>query len=130
MDKEEYVFLNRVIILAGGVLFGSFIYFSGISCTHLIYAGEECGSCGVTRDLYSFINFDFENPINTNSLRIFIFIILQFIYRLIVSIWDCRVVVGKSYIHITSDERIKKVIIADAMITSLYCIFAILPFWI
>ena len=144
MNSAEYISLNRIIVLAGSslVLFFVLLSFSGTpTCIHLIYTGQDCNSCGVTRDVLSFLQFDFSNPINTNSYRIFAFGVLQFLYRSYISILN-RGVISEAvnsadllyyqYPCTKNKSRvisIKKVIITDAMITFLCGVLAFLPFW-
>lgn len=145
MNKIEYVLLNRIIITAGLFLVFFFILlsYSGIpACVHLTYTGQECGSCGITRDIISFLKFDFATPINDNSIGFFLFGILQFIYRIFISSLSLREAsrgsVANDPLFFTwsfsnSKNRvvgIKKVIITDAMITFILAVLVFLPFWI
>ncbi len=92
MNSSEYRLLNRVVVfVTAAVLFILVFYVNEdtIKCIQLDRTGIPCTSCGMTRDFKSFLQFDFENPINDYSWRVFLFLWIQFFYRTIMSILDC-----------------------------------------
>ncbi len=65
------------------------------TCSYKLLYGNECPSCGLSRDFVSFIKFDFDRPINSNSFAVFIFFMSQLCYRFITYIleWASKVTV-------------------------------------
>lgn len=139
MNIKEYIFLNRIIVFVGIFIFFLVFFLNNsgaITCVHLTYTSEECASCGVTRDFSSFLQLDFSKPINQYSFGLFLYCILQFIYRILIASIGLglrgkqtkskNLILNKNVRELV----IKKVIIADAMITFLFGIVVFLPFWI
>jgi len=121
MNTKEYILLNRLFFIGIVTLFilGVFFYGSGeLNCKQMLYTGNPCSSCGLTRDFLSFIRLDFNSPINKASFGVFIFFVAQIIYRFYIGAFG-----GKKLI------QTKKVIIADAVITFLFIVVVFIPFW-
>lgn len=85
MSSKEYLLLNIIF----GALFFS-VLITGliieadmqISCQVLKETGKECKGCGLTRDFISFSHFDYKDPINANSLSIYVWIVIQCFVRI------------------------------------------------
>lgn len=146
MNTREYIYMNRAIVIVGVITFCVLLYCSmngSYGCVHLDYTGQECKSCGVTRDFISFLKFNFHNPINSNSLVLFFYLLLQLLYRSIISVFGMGPAENSSMISIDQPLGregikngiinaidIKKVITTDVIITFLLGLFVFLPFWI
>ena len=87
---SSYKLIN--IILAGVILtifiYSGFFYDSSlaVACVYKATIGVECAACGLTRDIDSFLSLNFNDPINSNSLNIFLFFLLQLFARITLSI--------------------------------------------
>lgn len=144
MDKKEYAFFNRVLvtifIITGMLLL--YLDDSGhIHCVQLSITGQECKSCGLTRDFTSYLNLDFNSAINPQSLPLFIFCAIQLLYRLYVGFvqsgYGSLSRMSKSPLqemesHTKSrkiERNLKTVITLDAVITVFATLFIALPFW-
>lgn len=124
MFVREYVLFNRVVVVgvfAIVCIAGMLIDYDSFICMHKTITGHECKSCGVTRDFINYLNLDFSKSINHYSFNLFLYCILQFGYRLAASIYGFMI---NDLIYL------KKVIIADVMITFLCGTIVFLPFWI
>ena len=124
MFVKDYILLNRgvVIVLSVTVLVAVFLIdYDSFICLHKAITGKECSSCGITRDFMNYLNLDFSKNINQYSFNLFLYCILQFGYRLAMSAFGFMII-DRAYI--------KKVIIADVMITFLFGTIVFLPFWI
>lgn len=139
MRIKEYIFLNRIIVVVGILIFSLFILLidsGSIACVNLAYTGKECASCGITRDFLSFLQLDFSEPINQHSIGLFIYCTFQFLYRILIAtlglkfLWEHTYGQNSILNRVVKKVDIKKVIIADAMITFLFGILVFLPFWI
>lgn len=139
MQLREYILLNRVVAVTLSVmaiLTVILIDQESWNCIHKTITGYECKSCGITRDFLSFLQFDFSNPINQYSFSLFLYFIFQSTYRILIATAGLKLLCKqiKSRNSILKLDRkevdIKKVIIADAMITFLFGILVFLPFWI
>jgi len=83
MDNNTYRFFNITLVF--------FLFLFGIlliipfgklpPCQVLSTTGEMCSGCGLTRDFKNFLTFDFANPINPNSLNLFLFLGINFVGR-------------------------------------------------
>lgn len=118
MSSKEYFILN---IIFAALLFCLFIssYFVEsdplITCQILELTGKECNSCGLTRDFKSFSHFNFKSPLNSHSIFVYSWFMLQFILRLIL-------------IQIPSNYR-DMVVRFDIIFTTLSGLAVFLPFW-
>jgi hypothetical protein len=119
MSSKEYLILN---IIFAALLFCLFIssYFVEsnplISCQVLGLTGKECNSCGLTRDFRSFSHLNFNNPINSQSIIVYSWFMLQFLIRILL-------------IQIPSNLR-DRVVKFDIIFSIVSGIGVFLPFWI
>jgi len=56
---------------------------SVVRCSFQNQLGVPCPTCGVSRDIFNYLQLDFKNPINKYSMRIFVFFVGQIILRTI-----------------------------------------------
>jgi hypothetical protein len=144
MNRSEYEFLNRIIVtitLISALLFILLNQGGYIQCALLNITGQECKSCGLTRDFLSFLNFNFESPVNSQSLPLFIFCVVQLGYRSYMGFirLGYRLYKTKSNTAIEkirmdtksyrSPLNLKTVITIDAVITVFVTIILVIPFW-
>ena len=64
-------------------IYAAFFYDSSgaVQCVVKQRTGHECVSCGFTRDFNAYLNLEFDKAINDLSLSVFLFFLLQFLYR-------------------------------------------------
>jgi len=120
MSDKEYVLLNILLV---ALLIGLFLVSviskddaGFISCQVLESTGKECNSCGLTRDFISFSHFDFKSPINSQSIFVYFWFLIQLIGRSIV-------LLRRSVIN----TRLK---IIDFVLSIVTGIGVFLPFWL
>ena len=119
MQHEDYTTLNKVFVLL--LIFLSIILslvdISGIpSCQVLKNTGYYCSSCGLTRDLQSFLQLNFSSPINPNSFAVFIWFAVQLTYR-----------VAFLFTRIKSTYRMR---LSDAFVSLISALFVFGKYWI
>ena len=119
MSSKDYVLLNIIFaVLFFTVLIAGLIIEPDmqISCQVLKETGKECKGCGLTRDFVSFSHFDYKDPINTNSLPIYIWTVIQFMVRIVI---------------ISLPKRIRpKLMRFDLVLTIGSAFLVFLPLWI
>ena len=138
MQLNEYIFFNRVVVIVLVVVVAVGVVMidqDSLKCAHLSITGYECNSCGVTRDFLSFMRLNFSQPNNQYSLNLFLYCIMQFMYSMFIASVGLKVLKNQEkqnsfLIEYFIRGGIKKVIIADAMITFLFGVLVFLPFWI
>ncbi len=120
MSKKEYILFNVLLV---ALLFCLFIiaFVSNentnlISCQMVKVTGQECSSCGLTRDFIAFTHLDFRSPINDQS----IFVYLWFLFHLII----------RSILILRPKCINPNLMKWDLMISLLTGIVVFLPFWI
>ena len=90
MSNKEYYLMNVffVALLFALFLIASVADASGsfISCQVVELTGNECSSCGLTRDFISFTHFNFKSPINDKSIFVFVWFLAQFLMRIVIMI--------------------------------------------
>lgn len=119
MSNKEYQLFN--------VLFVAFlicIYLGGLflddakglpSCQVLEATGQECKSCGLTRDFIAFAHLEFQSPINQQSIFVFMWIVIQLVLRIAISAKPSLI-----------DPKLMKY---DLIISLSTAIFIFAPFW-
>jgi hypothetical protein len=92
MNTKHYKIFNLIIagIAFGIIVYSGFFYFLGetqVSCVHQKYFGKACPSCGFSRAFSEFVFFRFKKGIalNNYALPVYLYIVFQFISRLIIS---------------------------------------------
>lgn len=67
--------LKKVVLINIGLILLLFLYYKiyvtfnvGIPCIFKLVTGLDCPGCGVTRCLFSLINFDLKSALNYNAL--------------------------------------------------------------
>ena len=120
MNRKEYFIFNVLLFVLLLLLFlATFIIdpsSSPISCQFYEATGQVCSSCGLTRDFVSFSHFDFQGPINKNSIYVYTFFLIQLCYRFFAALIN---------------KRITPVIMKLDLLISVVSIIAVfLPFWL
>ena len=85
MNKMDYRQINRIILLAGILLF-AVIALAGIfnlgTCPAAA-VGRPCCLCGCTRDFLSMLHGSFDELRNPLSIWLFPIVVLEFIFRVV-----------------------------------------------
>jgi len=114
----NWVALMIIIYLSMLPIISPFLnkYFPHVwSCAYLNITGNPCPFCGITRDFISLIHFNFD-LINTQSLVLFVFVIFEFLFRIII------IIINKKL-----KEKTKKLlIILDIIIHSIFISYLII----
>lgn len=53
-----------------------------VQCPYKSQYGISCASCGISRDIFSYLKLDFSSPLNPNSLKVFLFFLCQIFLRI------------------------------------------------
>lgn len=120
---SNYLRLNRYLGMAIVGLFFTFLLTTElypIQCSISKVTGLQCRSCGLTRDFFSYIRGDFANPVNDYSLRLFLYLSLQFCYRILI---------GYIYPLTYIDKKIIFVDIIVSVIGAAYCLYPLIFFF-
>jgi len=90
-----------------------------IVCIHEKLTGEPCPSCGLSHAFSLIIRgrVDEALQLNSASLRVFLFFVLQLIMRIAIGIWN-----------LVTDRWLKQITWIDALTSSVMVIFAFYPF--
>lgn len=123
--RRAYLAVN--VILAGVILL--IMGYSGfyspdennypVVCVHERITGEPCPSCGLSHAFSLIIRgrVDEALQLNSASLRVFLFFVLQLIMRIALGIWN-----------MVTDRWLKQIIWFDAVTSSAMALFAFYPF--
>ena len=123
--RRAYLAVN--VILAGVILL--IMGYSGfyspdennypVVCVHERITGEPCPSCGLSHAFSMIIRgrVDEALQLNSASLRVFLFFVLQLIMRIALGIWN-----------MVTDRWLKQIIWFDAVTSSAMTLFAFYPF--
>jgi hypothetical protein len=109
---ETYLLANKVLLffLFAMILYLLFmvVFKFGLLCQYKLLYGTECRSCGLTRGLASCMTLEFSqaNNFNSHSTFIFLCVICQIIFRLLI----IRIANLKLYLK---QIPIKKVLLLD-----------------
>lgn len=124
-SRKAYFFLNA--ILAGVILFimGYSAFYSPdedkypVPCIHEKITGEPCPSCGLSHAFSLIVRgrIDEAQEWNSVSLRVFSFFVIQLLMRVVLGI-----------MALTGRRKIKRLTVADAVISSAMTLFAFYPF--
>lgn len=88
-NKDSFYIVNLTLIIIIGVVFCYSYFFypnnQPITCFYKLKTGLECNSCGFSRAFSAYLHFEFKNGIaySPKSLLCFIFILTQFILRIV-----------------------------------------------
>lgn len=129
LRNEPYLVINIFFSLfIAGVMLYSIIFSPEknnypVVCVHEKITGQECVSCGLSHS-FSLImkgRIDEASQWNANGLRVFLFFLLQFMFR-----------IGFSVAFVLNPRYRTEIILADSIATSLMFIIAFMPFirWI
>lgn len=90
-----------------------------VVCIHEKLTGEPCPSCGLSHAFSLIIRgrVDEALQLNSASLRVFLFFVLQLIMRIAIGIWN-----------LVTDRWLKQITWIDALTSSAMAIFAFYPF--
>lgn len=90
-----------------------------VVCIHEKLTGEPCPSCGLSHAFSLIIRgrVDEALQLNSASLRVFLFFVLQLIMRIAIGIWN-----------LVTDRWLKQITWIDALTSSVMVIFAFYPF--
>jgi hypothetical protein len=90
-----------------------------VVCIHEKLTGEPCPSCGLSHAFSLIIRgrVDEALQLNSASLRVFLFFVLQLIMRIALGIWS-----------LVTDRWLKQITWIDALTSSVMAIFAFYPF--
>ncbi len=90
-----------------------------VVCIHEKLTGEPCPSCGLSHAFSLIIRgrVDEALQLNSASLRVFLFFVLQLIMRIAIGIWN-----------LVTDRWLKQITWIDALTSSVMAIFAFYPF--
>lgn len=125
--KAPYVTINLVL---AGVIMIIFIY-SGffnpdensypVQCAYELTTGMECPSCGMSHSFSYLIRGDLDSALlwNGYSLRLFIFFAGALLLRIVLTIYWMGM----------SDERRKRLVIADITISSIMFLLTFYPYF-
>jgi hypothetical protein len=123
--RRAYLAVN--VILAGVILL--IMGYSGfyspdennypVVCVHERITGEPCPSCGLSHAFSLIIRgrVDEALQLNSASLRVFLFFVLQLIMRIALGTWN-----------MVTDRWLKQIIWFDAVTSSAMALFAFYPF--
>ena len=123
--RKAYLAVN--VILAGVILL--IMGYSGfyspdennypVVCVHERITGEPCPSCGLSHAFSLIIRgrVDEALQLNSASLRVFLFFVLQLIMRIALGTWN-----------MVTDRWLKQIIWFDAVTSSAMTLFAFYPF--
>lgn len=123
--RRAYLAVN--VILAGVILL--IMGYSGfyspdennypVVCVHERITGEPCPSCGLSHAFSLIIRgrVDEALQLNSASLRVFLFFVLQLIMRIALGTWN-----------MVTDRWLKQIIWFDAVTSSAMTLFAFYPF--
>jgi len=123
--RRAYLAVN--VILAGVILL--IMGYSGfyspdennypVVCVHERITGEPCPSCGLSHAFSLIIRgrVDEALQLNSASLRVFLFFVLQLIMRIALGTWN-----------MVTDRWLKQIIWFDAVTSSALALFAFYPF--
>lgn len=94
---DAYIKIN---LLFAGIIIAVIIYsgiFSAqnehpIKCAHFEQTGVPCETCGISRSFSEIIRFDFQSAkdFNRNGIPIFLFFIIQLVFRILLSLVYAR----------------------------------------
>lgn len=120
MSNKEYYLMNLLFVaLLFGLFVSTFIIDIGshlASCQVLEHTGEQCKSCGLTRDFISFTHLDFESPVNEQSIYVILWFLIQLLVRVVL---------------VTRSNLIgPKLKWTDLILSTCSAIFVFFPFWI
>jgi len=90
-----------------------------VVCIHEKLTGEPCPSCGLSHAFSLIIRgrVDEALQLNSASLRVFLFFVLQLIMRIAIGIWN-----------LVTDRWLKQITWIDILTSSVMAIFAFYPF--
>ncbi len=96
INKKIYKVISKVVILIIVILAYYFLsqkYHIGIPCPIHYFTGLYCPGCGITRMIFSLINFDFYQAFRFNPL-VFILLIGFFIWKLLEILFQKKIVLN------------------------------------
>jgi hypothetical protein len=123
MNLHDYYRFNLIfIIIFSLIIIAAVVYYNindSIECQVKTVTGVACNSCGLTRDFVSFLKLDFENTVNKNSLKVFILLMSQLIYRSLIAV---------NLLKWTKD-KVKNVFLIDLIFSIASLLAIVLLFW-
>lgn len=92
LKTPSYLFISWVFFILIGMVFGySYLFYPDkhpVQCIIKERTGKDCPSCGFSRSFSHYTHFEFQKGRQSNSLSlpVFIYFLLQFLFRLILII--------------------------------------------
>ncbi|HRH11070.1 MAG TPA: DUF2752 domain-containing protein [Bacteroidia bacterium] len=89
LKTPSYLFISWVFFILIGMVFGySYLFYPNkhpIDCVIKERTGKDCPSCGFSRSFSHYTHFEWKEGIASNplSLPVFIYFLLQFLFRFI-----------------------------------------------
>lgn len=125
LRNEPYLIINIFFaFLIAGIMLYSLIFSPEknnypVACIHEKITDQECASCGLSHSFSLILKGRIDEAMewNANGLRVFLFFIFQFVFR-----------IGFSFAYVLRSRYRQEIIIADSVATSLMLIIAFLPF--